>query len=127
MILWQMGADTGGAIFSHANFGLVGIGGDDFLFNALLTMMNHRIQHLVVKNDGQIVGVLEQMDILAYLSSHSHLVAERLHRADSLDELAKIAHSMNQSISSLQASDMSTVQLDRLMQVLNGQLFEKAW
>ncbi|OPH38870.1 DUF294 nucleotidyltransferase-like domain-containing protein [Moraxella lacunata] len=121
------GADTGGAIFAHANFGLVGIGGDDFLFNALLTMMNHRIQRLVVKDDGRIVGILEQMDILAYLSSHSHLVAERLHRADSLDELAKIAHSMTQSISSLQASGMSAVQLARLMQVLNGQLFEKAW
>lgn len=121
------GADTGGAIFTHANFGLVDIGGDDFLFNALLTMMNHRIQRLVVKDDGQIVGILEQIDILAYLSSHSHLVAERLHRADSLDELAKIAHSMTQSISSLQASGMSAVQLARLMQVLNGQLFEKAW
>lgn len=120
-----LGADE--PIWVYANFELVGIEGEDFLFNALLIMMNHRIQRLVVKDKGQIVGLLEQMDILAYLSSHSHLVAERLHRADSLDELADIAHNMTNSISSLQAGGMSAVQLARLMQVLNGQLFEKAW
>ncbi len=121
------GADIHDGIFNHATFELIGVDGEDFLFNALLIMTTHRIQRLAVKDNGRVIGVLEQMDILAYLSSHSHLVAERLHRADSLGELAQIASSMTDSISSLQASGMSAVQLARLMQVLNGQLFEKAW
>lgn len=121
------GGKTDEPIYSHANFNIIGIDGEDFLFNALLTMMSHRIQRLAVKDNGRIIGLLEQMDILAYLSSHSHLVAERLHRADTLSELAQIAQQMTDSISSLQAGGMSAVQLAKLMQVLNGQLFEKAW
>lgn len=121
------GIGTDEPIYRYANFDIIGIDQDDFLFNALLTMMSHRIQRLGVKDNGQIVGLLEQMDILAYLSSHSHLIAERLHRANSLDELAQIAKQMTDSVSSLQASGMSAVQLAKLMQVLNGQLFEKAW
>lgn len=120
-----VGADS--PLYRHANFELLGVDGDDFLFNALLIMMSHRIQRLVVKQGGRVVGILEQMDILAYMSSHSHLVAERLHRANSLSELADIAHEMTTSVSSLQASGMGAVELARLMQVLNGQLFEKAW
>ncbi|STZ64081.1 Predicted signal-transduction protein containing cAMP-binding and CBS domains [Moraxella lacunata] len=121
------GASTDAPIHTYANFNIIGIDGEDFLFNALLTMMSHRIQRLAVKDGGRIVGLLEQMDILAYLSSHSHLVAERLHRADTLSELAQIAQQMTDSVSSLQAGGMSAVQLAKLMQVLNGQLFEKAW
>lgn len=120
-----VGADS--LLYHHANFELKTIDDDDFLFNALLAMMSHRIQRLVVRQGFDIVGILEQMDILAYLSSHSHLVAERLHRADSLGELADIAREMTTSISSLQAGGMGAVELARLMQVLNGQLFEKAW
>ncbi|OPH37846.1 DUF294 nucleotidyltransferase-like domain-containing protein [Moraxella equi] len=121
------GGKTDEPIYSHANFNIIGIDGEDFLFNALLTMMSHRIQRLAVKDNGRIIGLLEQMDILAYLSSHSHLVAERLHRADTLSELAQIAQQMTDSVSSLQAGGMSALQLAKLMQVLNGQLFEKAW
>lgn len=121
------GARTDDPIHTYANFNIIGIDGEDFLFNALLTMMSHRIQRLAVKDNGRIIGLLEQMDILAYLSSHSHLVAERLHRADTLSELAQIAQQMTNSVSSLQAGGMSAVQLAKLMQVLNGQLFEKAW
>ncbi|STZ07435.1 Predicted signal-transduction protein containing cAMP-binding and CBS domains [Moraxella caprae] len=121
------GARTDDPIHTYANFDIVGIDGEDFLFNALLMMMSRRIQRLAVKDNGRIVGLLEQMDILAYLSSHSHLVAERLHRADTLSELAQIAQQMTDSVSSLQAGGMSALQLAKLMQVLNGQLFEKAW
>ena len=122
-----LGVQADSLLYHHANFELMAIDDDDFLFNALLMMVNHHIQRLVVKQNGCVVGILGQMDILAYLSSHSHLVAERLHRADSLSELADIAHEMTNSISSLQAGGMQAVELARLMQVLNGQLFEKAW
>lgn len=114
-------------IYQQANFALIEIEVEDFLFNALLKMMHHRIQRLVVTQAGRAVGLLEQSDILAYLSNHSHLIAEQLERADSLGALSEIAKRLTDSIGALHASGMQAVQLAKLMQVLNTRLFEKAW
>ncbi|WP_319923370.1 DUF294 nucleotidyltransferase-like domain-containing protein [Moraxella catarrhalis] len=74
-----------------------------------------------------IIGVLEQIDILAFLSNHSHLIAEKLEVATNLDALTQVASQMNHTISVLYANGMQAKQLAQLMQVLNSRLFEKAW
>ena len=97
------------------------------MFSALLKMMNHRIQRVVVTANGDPIGVLEQIDILAFLSNHSHLIAEKLEVATNLDDLTQVASQMNHTISALYANGMQAKQLAQLMQVLNSRLFEKAW
>lgn len=122
-----MGADTQDLAKNWANFRLIGVELDDFLFNAMIAMMHRRVQRLVVYDNGQVVGLLEQVDILAYLSNHSHFVAESLEQADSLEKLAQIASGFDEMIATLQASGMQAIQLAQLMQVLNARLFEKTW
>ena len=107
-------------------FDLVCANADDFMFSALLKMMNHRIQRVVVTANGDPIGVLEQIDILAFLSNHSHLIAEKLEVATNLDALTQVASQMNHTISALYANGMQAKQLAQLMQVLNSRLFEKA-
>lgn len=97
------------------------------MFSALLKMMNHRIQRVVVTANSDPIGVLEQIDILAFLSNHSHLIAEKLEVATNLDALTQVASQMNHTISALYANGMQAKQLAQLMQVLNSRLFEKAW
>lgn len=97
------------------------------MFSALLKMMNHRIQRVVVTANGDPIGVLKQIDILAFLSNHSHLIAEKLEVATNLDALTQVASQMNHTISALYANGMQAKQLAQLMQVLNSRLFEKAW
>lgn len=110
-----------------ATFEMISIDIDEFMFSALLKMLGSRIQRLVVTKDGIAIGVLEQIDILAFLSNHSHLIAEQLECADSLDELSQVATHMTATIMALHSSGMQARQLAELMQVLNGRLFEKAW
>lgn len=110
-----------------AHFDLVCADADDFMFSALLKMMNHRIQRVVVTANGDPIGVLEQIDILAFLSNHSHLIAEKLEVATNLDDLTQVASQMNHTISALYANGMQAKQLAQLMQVLNSRLFERAW
>lgn len=119
--------DTSAPVWQWATYEMVSADVDEFMFSALLKMLHHRIQRLVVLQQDKPVGILEQIDILAYLSNHSHLVAEELERADTLDELKQIAEHMTATIGSLHASGMQACQLAELMQVLNGRLFEKAW
>ncbi|MDO4433797.1 MAG: putative nucleotidyltransferase substrate binding domain-containing protein [Alysiella sp.] len=110
-----------------ATFNLISIDINDFVFNALLKMMQYYVQRVAVVENGEVIGVLEQVDVLAYLSNHSHLVAQRLERATTLDDLAGIAEQMTQSIFVLRNNGLRAPQLAQLMQVLNGSLFEKAW
>ncbi|VEG13838.1 DUF294 nucleotidyltransferase-like domain-containing protein [Moraxella cuniculi] len=115
------------AVHLWAKFDLISVDIQDFMFTALLKMMHHRIQRVVITKQAKPVGVLEQVDILAFLSNHSHLIAEKLEVATSLDELAEVALQMNHTIWALHSGGMQAKQLSQLMQVLNGRLFEKAW
>ncbi|MDO4641908.1 MAG: DUF294 nucleotidyltransferase-like domain-containing protein [Neisseria sp.] len=110
-----------------ATFDLICVDIDDFVFNALLRMMEFRIQRVIVTEKGTIIGTLEQIDLLAYVSNHSHLVAQRLERADSIEDLIGIAQQMTESIRALRANGVRAPQLAQLMQVLNTSLFDKAW
>ncbi|OSI13773.1 hypothetical protein BWD09_12545 [Neisseria dentiae] len=121
------GAHSSDAIHNWAAFNLISIDIDDFVFNALLRMTTFKIQRVVVTENGQPIGTLEQIDVLAYFSNHSHLVAQRLERAKTIDELVDIAGQMTDSIRLLRNNGVRAPQLAQLMQVLNSSLFEKAW
>ena len=121
------GASSDDSAHKWSTFNLICIDSDDFVFNALLRMTQFKIQRVVVQQQGEIIGTLEQIDILAYVSNHSHLVAQRLERAKSLDELVGIASQMTESIRALRKNGVRAPQLAQLMQVLNSSLFEKAW
>lgn len=110
-----------------ATFNLISVDIDDFVFTALLKMMRYYIQRVVVTENGVPVGTLEQIDVLAYFSNHSHLIAQRLDRASTLDELVELSTQMTRSIQLLRNNGVRAPQLAQLMQVLNSSLFEKVW
>lgn len=125
-LLLQNGSSSDEA-HQWAVFNLISIDINDFVFNALLKMMQYYVQRVAVVENGEVIGVLEQVDVLAYLSNHSHLVAQRLELATSLEDLNGIAAQMTQSILVLRNNGLRAPQLAQLMQVLNSSLFEKAW
>ena len=121
------GASTEDAIHKWSPFELISIDIDDYVFNALLRMTQFKIQRVVVTENDKPIGALEQIDVLAYFSNHTHLVAQRLDRANTVEELVDIAEQMTQSIQILRNNGVRAPQLAQLMQVLNTSLFEKAW
>ena len=121
------GASTEDAIYKWSPFELISIDIEDYVFNALLRMTQFKIQRVVVTENGQPIGALEQIDVLAYFSNHTHLVAQRLDKASNVDDLVDIADQMTHSIQILHSSGVRAPQLAQLMQVLNTSLFEKAW
>ena len=86
-----------------ATFELVGIDADGLLVEALLRMSHHGLKRLVVYDRERITGVLEQVDLLSFLSSQSHILAIQIDRATSLDQLCR-----------------ASAQLPNLVQVLHG-------
>jgi CBS domain-containing protein len=86
-----------------ATYDLISIEADDLLVEALLRMTKHGIRRLIVFDHGKIMGVLEQIDLLSFLSSQSHIVAVQISRASSIEDLHR-----------------ASVQLTKLVQVLHG-------
>ncbi|WP_028534938.1 putative nucleotidyltransferase substrate binding domain-containing protein [Paludibacterium yongneupense] len=122
------GTDTAMPLAGLAHWPVIACRRDDYLFDALLTMTRHNIQRLaVVDDDGAAVDILEQVDLLAYFSNHSHLIAQRLERAENLDELEAAAAQITRLVQILAGSGLAVSPLGRLLQALNARLFERTW
>ncbi|MEK8048620.1 putative nucleotidyltransferase substrate binding domain-containing protein [Ideonella sp. DXS22W] len=116
-----------GALASHP---LVCVAPDAPLFDALATMIRHRVQRVVVRAPepgSPILGVLEQVDLLGFLSNHSTLVTRQILEARSLEALQAPARQITQVIGLLQRGGTKVGLIARLVQELNALLFERAW
>lgn len=116
-----------GALASHP---LVCVAPDAPLFDALATMIRHRVQRVVVRAPAAgspILGVLEQVDLLGFLSNHSTLVTRQILEAQTLEALQAPARQITQVIGLLQRGGTKVGLIARLVQELNALLFERAW
>ena len=68
-------------IISMAKFPIITVEHDDFLFNVYLLLIKKSIKRVAVMRDSQIIGMLEQMDILSYFANHSHLVIVKIEKS----------------------------------------------
>jgi len=73
-----------------AGFDVVSVRRDDFVSSALLLMTKHNKRRLAVEADGTYVGILEEIDLLGFLAGSAQVVAGRIDRASSQEDL-KIA------------------------------------
>lgn len=98
---------------------------NDFLFNALLLMTHNEIKRLVVTKDGNILGVLEQLDLLSYFANHSHIIAVQIERASSFDDLKDIQDDLNNLITALKTKGVKTRYITKLVSALNIKIYKK--
>lgn len=116
-----------------ATFSLVAVHPDAYLFDALATMIRHKVRRVVVtepnSETGQerILGTLDQLDLLSFLSNHSYLITRQILEAEDLATLKAAAGQINGLISLLHRGGTQVRLIARLVQELNAQLFERAW
>jgi CBS domain-containing protein len=108
-----------------ASYDLIGMEPDDFLFNALLRMTHHNINRLVIREGATICGILEQIDLLSYLSNHSHLIALQIERAHSKDELLWASRDLINVIRDLHAKGIKIRYIMQLVSELNKKMLRK--
>ena len=110
-----------------ANFALVTIAPEAPLFDALALMIQHQVHRLVVARGEHIVGLLEQLDLLSFLSNHSYLITLQIVQAQDLDALREQAERITRFVALLYRGGTWVGQMGKLVQALNAKLFERAW
>jgi CBS domain-containing protein len=97
------------------------------VFDALILMIRHGVHRVVVKRQGKIMGVIEQLDLLSFISNHSHLIWVQIQQAQSLDELKHACAAISRLIGLLSESEVKVSLIARLVQELNAKVYTKLW
>lgn len=106
---------------------LVTIDADAYLYNAQLLMAQHTIQRLVVTREGLVIGVLEQVELLSFLSNQSHIVLAQIERADSIQELIAANRSMDDLIAALHRSGVKVTLIADLLCQLRRHMLRRVF
>ncbi|WP_047390877.1 DUF294 nucleotidyltransferase-like domain-containing protein [Chitinibacter sp. ZOR0017] len=112
---------------AYASTALFTISPDATLHEAMLLMIRHSIHRLVVSRDGELVGILEQLDLLSSLANNPHSIGVQIERASSPQELKLAAERMHSLIQLLQHSGMKVTLIAEMIGELRQKLLARLW
>ncbi|MBK6862704.1 MAG: CBS domain-containing protein [Ideonella sp.] len=116
------------AVREVAHFDLIEMRPEAELFDALLTMVRHRVHRVLVRAaDGEILGVLTQLDLMSFVSNHSHIIALRIEQSASIAELREAALQMDGLVALLHGGGVRIEVLTALVSELNTRVFARLW
>jgi CBS domain-containing protein len=104
---------------------LIGVDQQDPMSHAMITMVKHKINRVVVREGDRITGVLELTDLLSFLSNHSYLLFLQVERAQNIVELKDVVAGINDLVCLLHDSGTSVAIMTRLVSEVNQRVFTK--
>jgi len=110
-----------------AQFDLISVNADGELFEALLLMIRHRVHRVLVRDGAAIVGVLSQLDLMSFVSNHSHIIALQIEQAECVADLKAAALQMDGLVSLLHGGGVKVEVISSMVRVLNAQVFARLW
>lgn len=116
------------AIGGIARRPLVAVGENELLVQALVLMDRHGKRRLAVAaGDGSVSGVLEQADLLHFLSDHSQAIATRIRQAERPEDLKPAFAALLRLIGTLHRNGVRTENIGQLASELNAAIFRRAF
>lgn len=100
---------------------------DDPLYDAMILMLRHRIHRLLVRQGGQVVSILSQIDLMGFVANHSHLIAAEVAQATTVPMLAEAAAQVEGLIRVLHRDGVRIEIIAGLVGGLNRQIFARLW
>jgi len=108
-----------------SHYDVITVEPQDFLYTALIEMTKHSIRRVVVKDGDAYVGVLDEIDLLSFLSSHSHIVAVQVDRATTKEELKEASQSIMRTVRIMHNSGVKVRFISQLVSELTRQILAK--
>jgi len=125
VILKRVDFDDKIATIATKNLAFIDV--NDFLFNALLVMTKRNVKRLLVKDGNDILGVLQDIDILSAFSTHTQFISRKIELAKNNDELIVAIKDMDTAIQNLLAEGVKVKHISKLVTELNTQIFKKIY
>lgn len=115
------------AVREIAIFAPLSVSVEDELFDAMILMLRHRIHRVIVRDGDQVAGVLSQLDLMAFVASHSHLIALQASEAEDIPALKAAAVQIDGLIAVLHQDGVRVDVIAGLVGELNRQIFRRLW
>ena len=114
--------------WQYATFDLRTISSTHDLGDALLAMTRYRVHRLpVISDDGNVIGILGQSQLLAHINHHSQLISIEIEQAHDLPTLHKAVDAIGRYIRMQQQQGVKVAIISRMVQTLNAHVFTKLW
>ena len=108
-----------------AHFDVVTVRSDDFVSSALVLMTKLNKRRVAVRDGERYIGVLEDIDVLGFLAGSAQVVAGRIERASTEDDLAIAAREIEAQVRVLRRQGVGVDLIGEIMSDLNQRLFSR--
>ena len=108
-----------------AHFDVVTMRPDDFVSSALVLMTKLNKRRVAVHDGERFVGVLEDIDVLGFLAGSAQVVAGRIERASTQDDLATAARETTAQVRALRRQGVGVELIGEIVSDLNQRLFSR--
>ena len=111
-----------------AIFPLLTIQKDDYLFEALTILIKRNIKRIgVTNNNVEMIGILEQIDILSHFANHTYVIESKIKNANKVEDLKIASNEFLNIIKSLQAKGVKIYHISNLIGQLNTKVYQKLY
>ena len=122
------GRDLSIPVKNIAIFPLLTVNNDDYLFEALTVLIKKNIKRVgVTNNKDEMIGILEQIDVLSHFANHTYVVDSKIKKAKNLEDLKDSSKDLINIISSLHAKGVKVNHISNLIGQLNTKVYEKLY
>ncbi|MDN5052682.1 DUF294 nucleotidyltransferase-like domain-containing protein [Aliarcobacter butzleri] len=122
------GRDLAIPVRDIAIFPLLTIQKDDYLFEALTILIKRNIKRIgVTNNNGEMIGILEQIDILSHFANHTYVIESKIKNANKVEDLKIASNEFLNIIKSLQAKGVKIYHISNLIGQLNTKVYQKLY
>ena len=111
-----------------AIFPLLTVHNDDYLFEALTILIKKNIKRIGVTNTkGEMIGILEQIDVLSHFANHTYVVDSKIKKAKNIEDLKNASKDLLNIIKSLHAKGVKVNHISNLIGQLNTKVYQKLY
>ena len=111
-----------------AIFPLMTVFPDDYLFEALTVLIKRNIKRIGVTNSkGEMIGILEQIDVLSHFANHTYVVDSQIKKAKTIKDLKHASNDLLNIIKSLHAKGVKVNHISNLIGQLNTKVYKKLY
>ena len=122
------GRDLTIPVIDIAIFPLLTVHDDDYLFEALTVLIKKNIKRVgVTNNKDEMIGILEQIDVLSHFANHTYVVDSKIKKAKNLEDLKDSSKDLINIISSLHAKGVKVNHISNLIGQLNTKVYQKLY